>query len=318
MTETIIFLGFAYLLGLIAKKLQLPSLIGYLIAGFGLAAMGSDVGINEQSEYALKEASHVGVLLLLFAVGLKLNAKKIVKPEVIGTGVAHFAISAVIFSPVIYMLGIGNVDWTMALMLALALSFSSTVLAADTLEKKSELKSFHGRIAIGVLIVQDLLAMTYASIASGVVPSVWAFAVLALPLIRPMLFKLIDWSGHDDLFLVVGLLLALGLGGYGFHAVGLSGELGALVVGALVAKHPRASEMANRLWSLKELLLIAFFLSIGLNGLPTLSDVTFALAMVALLPLQAAVFFFLLTGFKLKARSAFLTSASLLISQSSV
>jgi len=311
MTETIIFLGFAYLLGLIAKKLQLPSLIGYLIAGFGLAAMGSDVGINEQSEYALKEASHVGVLLLLFAVGLKLNAKKIVKPEVIGTGVAHFAISAVIFSPVIYMLGIGNVDWTMALMLALALSFSSTVLAADTLEKKSELKSFHGRIAIGVLIVQDLLAMTYASIASGVVPSVWAFAVLALPLIRPMLFKLIDWSGHDDLFLVVGLLLALGLGGYGFHAVGLSGELGALVVGALVAKHPRASEMANRLWSLKELLLIAFFLSIGLNGLPTLSDVTFALAMVALLPLQAAVFFFLLTGFKLKARSAFLTSASL-------
>lgn len=311
MAEAIIFLGFAYSLGLIAKKLQLPSLIGYLIAGFALAALGSNVGVNEQSEHILKEFSHVGVILLLFGVGLKLNAKKIVKPEVIGTGVAHFFISALIFAPVIYLLGIGNVDWMMAIMLSVALSFSSTVLAAKTLESKNELKSFHGRIAVGILIVQDLLAMTYVSVASGTTPSVWAFSVLALPLIRPFLFRLIDWSGHDDLFLVAGLLLALGLGGYGFHAVGLSGELGALVVGALVAGHPRASEMSDRLWSLKELLLIAFFLTIGLNGLPTLSDFTFAFVMVALLPVQAAVFFFLLTGFKLKSRSAFLTTASL-------
>lgn len=311
MSEVLICLALAYAMGWLCKRVGLPSLLGYLAAGFATTAMAPYYTLDTSSKSVLVEVAHIGVILLLFAVGLKLNVKKLVKPEIIGTGVVHFLVSAIIFTPAIFILSGVNGSWVTAFMLAVALSFSSTVLAAKTLESKAELKSFHGRIAIGILIVQDLIAMVFMSIASGEVPSVWAFSVFALPLLRPILFKLMDTSGHDDLFLVAGVLMAVGVGGYGFHAVGLSGELGALVMGALIAKHPKSQELSDRLWSLKELFLIAFFLNIGLRGLPSQDDVIFALVMVALLPIQGLVFFALLLRFKLTARSAFLGSVSL-------
>jgi len=135
--------------------------------------------------------------------------------------------------------------------------------------------------------------------------------VFALPLTRPLLYRLLDASGHEDLLVLFGLLLALGVGGYGFEQVGLSAELGALVFGALLAKHRRAGEVAKSLWSIKEFFLVGFFLQIGIDGLPDKDAWVFALLMIALLPLKGALFFFLLVGFKLRARSAFLSSLSL-------
>jgi predicted Kef-type K+ transport protein len=309
MTE-VIWICFAYIMGLLATRIGLPSLIGYLGAGFAIFVFGGSLGLPETSGDSINHLAHIGVLLLLFTVGLKLNVKKVMKSEVIGTGILHCAISAIIFGPVIYY--VTGVDWSMAFFLAMALSFSSTVLAAKSLESKNELKAFHGRVAIGILIIQDLIAMSFMSFSSGVVPSVWAFGVLALPLLTPFFFKILDWSGHDEMLVLGGLFLALVVGGAGFHSVGLSGELGALVVGALIASHDKASELSEKLWSLKEVFLIGFFLSIGMNGLPDTNSWIFALTVVALLPLQGVVFFFLLVGFKLKARSAFLTTTSLL------
>ena len=308
MTE-VIWISFAYIMGLAVRQIGLPSLIGYLGAGFAIYQFGGLVGISENSSAALNHLAHIGVLLLLFTVGLKLNVKKILKAEVIGTAIFHFFISAMIFAPAIYY--VTGMDWSIALMLSVSLSFSSTVLAAKVLEGKSELKAFHGRITIGILIIQDLLAMTFMSIASGEVPSVWAFGVFALPLLCPFFYKIMDWSGHDEMLILAGLLLALVFGGAGFHAVGLSGELGALVMGALIAGHPKSSELSEKLWGLKEVFLIGFFLSIGMSGLPDANAWVFALTVVALLPLQALIFFGLLIAFKLKARSAFLTSISL-------
>jgi glutathione-regulated potassium-efflux system ancillary protein KefC len=93
------------------------------------------------------------------------------------------------------------------------LSFSSTVLAAKVLEGKRELRAFHGRVAIGVLIIQDLIALVVMSIASGKVPSAWALLVFGLPLMRPLLFRLLDHSGHEELMVLLGLMLALVAGG---------------------------------------------------------------------------------------------------------
>lgn len=308
MTE-VIWICFAYITGLLATRIGLPSLIGYLGAGFAIFVFGGSLGLPETSGESINHLAHIGVLLLLFTVGLKLNVKKVMKAEVIGTGILHCVISAMIFGPVIHY--VTGVDWNMAFFLAMALSFSSTVLAAKSLESKSELKAFHGRVAIGILIIQDLIAMSFMSFSSGVMPSAWAFGVLALPLLTPVFFRMLDWSGHDEMLILAGLFLALVVGGAGFHVVGLSGELGALVVGALIAPHDKASELSEKLWGLKEVFLIGFFLSIGMNGLPDTNAWIFALTVVALLPLQAVVFFFLLVGFKLKARSAFLTTTSL-------
>jgi hypothetical protein len=110
---------------------------------------------------------------------------------------------------------------------------------------------------------------------------------------------------------LLGLLLALAAGGYGFESVGLSSELGALVFGVLLSQHKRAVELAHSLWGIKEIFLVGFFLQIGSNGMPDNQAIIFALVMTLLLPLKVFMFFFLLVMFKLRARSAFLSSLSL-------
>ncbi|MEE2001358.1 cation:proton antiporter [Alkalimonas sp. MEB108] len=304
-----IWIGFAFSLGLLVRTIGLPPLIGYLAAGFAITAVSDQIGLPSESSKILEHVAHLGVLLLLFTVGLKLDVRKIIKPEVIGGGLIHFAISCLLMAPALYLLL--DISLYTALMLAIALAFSSTVLAAKVLETKRELRAFHGRVAIGILIVQDLIALVVISLAAGTLPSPWALLVFAIPLLRPVLYRLLDASGHDELLLLFGLLLALVIGGYGFELVGLSGELGALVFGAMLSKHKRAVELSESLWSIKEFFLVGFFLQIGMGGLPDQQAWLFAVVMVLLLPLKAILFFFLLIFFKLRARSAFLSGLSL-------
>ncbi len=304
-----VWIGFAFSIGLLVRLAGLPPLVGYLAAGFVVASVSDTLAMPHESGEILHHVSHLGVLLLLFTVGLKLNVRNLVKAEVIGGGISHFLVSGLLYTPLILL--VTDVPVYEAVLLAIALSFSSTVLAAKVLETKRELRAFHGRVAIGILVVQDLLALGVMSVASGTTPSLWALGVFALPLLRPLLFRLMDASGHEDLLVLFGLLLALVIGGYGFELVGLSSELGALVFGAMLAKHPRAGELSKSLWSIKEFFLVGFFLEIGIGGLPDADAWWFAIVMTALLPLKALLFFLLLIAFKLRARSAFLSGLSL-------
>lgn len=304
-----VWIGFAFSIGLLVRLVGLPPLVGYLAAGFVVASASDSIHPPLESGEVLHHVSHLGVLLLLFTVGLKLNVRNLVKTEVIGGGVTHFLFSTLFYTPIIFFLF--QLPAYSALLLAIALSFSSTVLAAKVLETKRELRAFHGRVAIGILVIQDLIALLVMSVAAGKTPSLWALAVFILPLMRPLLFRLMDASGHEDLLVLFGLLLALVVGGYGFELVGLSSELGALVFGSMLAKHPRSGELSKSLWSIKEFFLVGFFLEIGIGGLPDADAWWFALAMTALLPLKALLFFALLLAFKLRARSAFLTGLSL-------
>ncbi|MCQ4250997.1 cation:proton antiporter [Pseudomonas stutzeri] len=302
-------IAFAFVLGLAARSVGLPPLIGYLGAGFMLAGFGDHFGVGPQDSEILAHLAHLGVLLLLFTVGLKLKPSNLLRREVIGGGLLHFAVSSLLVLPAIQFFL--DLDWRESLLLAIALSFSSTVLAAKVLEGKRELRAFHGRVAIGVLIIQDLIALVVMSIASGKVPSAWALLVFGLPLLRPLLFRLLDYSGHEELMVLLGLTLALVAGGLGFEYVGLSSELGALAFGAMLAKHKRAIELSNSLWAIKEIFLVGFFLQIGIGGLPDAHAMLFAGAIALLLPLKGALFFFLFLLFRLRARSAFLSAASL-------
>ena len=171
-------IAFAFALGLLARFIGLPPLIGYLGAGFALAAAGDYVGVTRDDSIVLDHLSHLGVLLLLFTVGLKLKLGNLVRREVIGGSLLHFFISSVLVMPAI-MLILDN-SWREAMLLAIALSFSSTVLAAKVLESKRELRAFHGRVAIGVLIIQDLIALVVMSLAAGKAPSAWALLVFLL------------------------------------------------------------------------------------------------------------------------------------------
>ena len=123
--------------------------------------------------------------------------------------------------------------------------------------------SLHGRIAIGILIVQDLAAVLFLAITTGQTPSYWAILLVAMlfPL-QPVLKLLLQRVGRGELLVLYGFLLALG-GAEAFEFVGLKGDLGALVVGVLIANHAKAEEMAKIMLGFKDLFLLGFFLSIG-------------------------------------------------------
>lgn len=305
----VICISLALIFGLVVRQVGLPPLVGFLAAGFALNYFGADLGVPEETGSILHHLAHLGVLMLLFTVGLKLKLRQLIQPQVIGGGLGHFAISVAIFTPGIRYLT--AVDWNTALLLGIALAFSSTVLAAKILEAKRELGAFHGRVAIGILIVQDLVALAVLSIWGGHTPSVWALLVLLLPLLRPVLHWLLDISGHDELLVLMGMLLAVVLGGMGFETVGLSPELGALIMGVLLASHPRAQELSDSLWSLKEVFLVGFFLEIGMSGLPDSRALIFALVFGLVLPLKGILFFLLLILFRLRARNSFLAGLTL-------
>lgn len=298
-----LWLGFAYVLGLVMRLIGLPPLVGYLAAGFLLSAQGYE------SHPILEQVAHTGVLLLLFGVGLKLRLKSLLRLEVLAGSLLHMLIVGALF--LIILINVSHLDMMLALMIAIALSFSSTVVAAKVLEGKRELRAFHGRVAIAILIVQDLVAVALLSISNGNVPSLWAFGLFGILLLRPVFYRLLDLSGHGELVVLYGLLLALVIGGASFEYVGLSSELGALLLGIMLAGHHRATELANALWGLKEVLLVGFFLQIGLSGHPSLETLQAALWLSGFLPAKALLFFLILLLFRLRARTAFLAGLSL-------
>ncbi|MCW8988625.1 MAG: cation:proton antiporter [Gammaproteobacteria bacterium] len=303
MVTATIWLSFAFALGLGVRLIGLPPLVGYLAAGFILSALG------HESNVILKEVSHAGVLLLLFSVGLKLRLQSLIRLEVLVGSLLHMLITVgLIYLLLITVLGM---ETKIALMVGVILSFSSTVVAAKVLESKRELRAFHGRVAIGILIMQDLVAVAILSVGNGVAPSPWAFLLFGLLFLRPLIHKLFDVSGHGELVILFGLLIALVVGGHGFEYFGLSSELGALLLGIMLASHKRAIELSNSIWGLKEILLVGFFLQIGLMGHPSVEMINQAFFINLLVPIKALLFFFILVLLRLRSRTSFLTSLTL-------
>lgn len=306
----VISLSFAFFFGLAVRRVGLPPLVGFLAAGFAIQLVGPGLGLPDEAGAVLEHVAHLGVLLLLFAVGLKLRLGQLAQPQVLVGALLHSAITTVFvsFGLVVFL----RLDWPDAVLLGVVLSFSSTVFSAKVLEAKRDIGAFYGRTAIGILIVQDIIALAVLALYSGEAPSPWALVLLAvLPLLRPVLHWLLTVSGHDELIVLAGMLLAVVAGGAGFEAIGLGAEIGALVMGLLLSTHPRAKELSDALWGLKEIFLVGFFLQIGMSGLPGLHDLMIALALILVLPLKGALYFLLLLLFRLRARTAFLTAANL-------
>lgn len=298
-----IWIATAFFLGLLARQLKLPPLVGFLAAGFLLNAFGVE------RTPLLDEIAHLGVLLLLFTVGLKLRFKTLLRAEVWGVGSLQFVIVLALVQWLLRTM----TDFPLGAILAVAsvFSFSSTVLAAKILEQKREMRAFHGRVAIGILIVQDVIAVAILG-AYGASHLDWPAAlVLLLPLLKMPLEKLLSLTGHGELLVLLGAVLALGIGGYGFEAIGLSSELGALLTGMLLASHPRAVELSASLWGMKEFFLVGFFLTVGLTEAPNWSTFGLALIPLVLIPVKVMLYFLLLLAFRLSARTAFLAGLSL-------
>ena len=303
-------ISFAFICGFLARLLKLPPLIGFLAAGFLL----NGLGIREAGE-ALHELADLGVTLLLFTIGLKLEVKSLLRREIwFGTSL-HMLLTTVLLAGFIFLLTLTPLLCRMpvrtAMLIGFALSFSSTVFAIKILEERGELTSLHGATAMGILVMQDIIAVVFLTVSAGKVPSVWALALPLLYLLRPLFFKFIDLSDHGELLALCGLFLTMVVGAASFEFVGLKPDLGALIMGIMIGSHPKANELGYTLLGFKNLFLVAFFLSIGLSGLPDGKMLLVSALLSLCIVLKGGLFYSLLSRFNFRSRTALFTAVPL-------
>ena len=308
-----LWISVAFVLGMLAKRINLPPLIGFLAGGFLLNLSGFTEG-----GMALDVVADIGVMLLLFTIGLKLNVKSLLTKEIWLTTSLHMILSVLLIGSFVFgisWLGIYSateMSLESSMLIGFALSFSSTVFAVKVLEDKGEMTSFHGRVSIGILVLQDIIAVLFLSISKGVFPSIW---VLGLPLylyvIRWVFIKILNVIDHGELLTLFGFFAAFVAGAIAFELVGLKPDLGALIIGAMVGTHPRAKELSKQMLSFKDFFLIAFFLNIGMSGLPTANSLIIALILMLAIPVKGTLFVVLLTRLNLRSRTALHSALSL-------
>ncbi|EED35767.1 sodium/hydrogen exchanger [Luminiphilus syltensis NOR5-1B] len=298
----------ALLCGMLSRAAGLPALVGYLAAGFVLHEFSLESGA------LLEHLADVGITLMLFTIGLKLDARKLLQTKVWGTTVIHMAVTHLVMLGL--LLGASalipglQISLTAALVIAFALTFSSTVFVIQTLQERGESTSAHANLAIGILIVQDLVAVVFLAFSTSKAPQLEALWLLLIIPARPLILKLLSVAGYGELLTLSGLALALGAAQLS-DAVGIKGDLGALLFGAILAGHPKAKDMAKNLIQFKDLFLVGFFLSIGLAGWPSTTLIFIAVILGLLATLKPLLYFLLMTRFHTSARVAVLASGSL-------
>ena len=298
----------ALLCGMLSRAIGLPALIGYLAAGFVLHELGTVPGPW------LSGLADLGITLLLFSIGLKLDARKLLEQKVWGTTLVHMLVSqgllmAGLLALTALLPGLG-LSLTGAAVIAFALTFSSTVFVIQTMQERGELQSNHAVLAVGILIVQDLVAVGFLALTAGKVPTVYALLLLLVIPARPLIMKLLAISGYGELLTLLGLALAIGAAELS-ELVGLKGDLGALLVGAMLAGKPKSKAMAANLIQLKDLFLVGFFLSIGLGGWPPLLLIGIAVVLGLTAAMKPLLYFFLMTRLHTPPRTAVLSAAAL-------
>ncbi|WP_206486410.1 cation:proton antiporter family protein [Thalassotalea sp. G2M2-11] len=305
-----IWILFAFVCGLATKLITLPPSIGYLIAGFTLHFLGFE------ADSMVLELANIGITLMLFTIGLKLNLSDIMKTEVWATSLSHTFVWLIAGLVILKVLMIGaipfisDLTWQSSAIIVFALSFSSTVCVVKLMEDHGEMKTRHGKLAVGILVMQDIVAVLYLVLATGKTPNVYAFGLLLAFAVKPLFRLIVDKVGHGELLPLTGFFMAFGSYEL-FELVGIKGDLGALLAGMYLASHSKATELTKSLLNFKDIFLIGFFLSIGFTALPTWEMLSIAALLTLLLPIKFIFFFFLSVKLKLRARSAFLSALAL-------
>jgi len=273
-TEMAVLLLVAAAVGALGVRLRQPLIVAFIAVGIlvGPSVLGW-ISANDQIDLLAK----FGITLLLFVVGLKLDLHIIrtMGPVALATGLGQVAFTSIIG----YFIGVafGMAPIT-ALYVAVALTFSSTIIIVKLLADKREVDTLHGRIALGFLIVQDLVvvlamiglnavgatsevSLTQAAI--GVLlkgAGFLLFVGLAMRYLLPRLLHMLSRS--QELLVLFGIAWGLALAALGV-ALGFSKEVGAFVAGVSLASTPNRDALGARLTSLRDFLLLFFFLDLG-------------------------------------------------------
>ena len=281
-------LGLALIMGLLAARLKLPPLVGYLVAGIiiGPATPGfvADVGLSAQ-------LAEIGVMLLMFGVGLHFSLEDLL-------AVRRIALpGAIVQIAVATLLGMGVArvwGWSLpaGIVFGLALSVASTVVLLRALESRGILETVNGRIAIGWLIVEDLVMvlvlvllpalaaslgttaaaqgpshpslLTTIAVTLGLVTLFVALMLIVGKRVFPWLLWQIARTGSRELFTLCVIAAAVGIAYGSAQLFGVSFALGAFFAGMVLRESPLSYRAAEESLPLRDAFSVLFFVSVGM------------------------------------------------------
>jgi glutathione-regulated potassium-efflux system protein KefB len=281
LTFGLVLLAAAVLSVPIARRLGLSAIVAYLIAGIvigphGMAAFGTPESIIPVSE--------LGVVMLLFLIGLELELGRLValRRAIFGLGAAQLALTALAIGALAYLVGL--VDWRGAVVAGVALAMSATAIALEILEERGQLQQDYGQRAFAILLFQDmavvpLLAVlpllaqagesNHADVGDGlravalIVGAILLIVVAGRYLLNPF-FRLLAQTGSREVMTAAALLVVLGAA-LVMQKAGMSMALGAFLAGVLLAESNYRHELEADIEPFRGLLLALFFMGIGMS-----------------------------------------------------
>lgn len=274
--DTIILLGFSVVVVLILQRFRLPSILGFLITGIIIGPFG--FSLIESAEQ-IEVLSEIGVILLLFVIGMELSIKQLVsiKRTVFFGGSLQVGLTIAITAVVYMLLGF---SWNEAVFIGFLISLSSTAIVLKILQDRNEISAPHGRTALGLLIFQDLIVvpmMLFTPIMAGNSGNVFqevlflllksglvvVFTYVSARYIVPRAMYLIAKTKNKELFLLSTITLCFAVA-FLTAAAGLSLAFGAFLAGLIISESEYSHQATSTILPFRELFISFFFISIGM------------------------------------------------------
>jgi Kef-type K+ transport system membrane component KefB len=284
---------FAWMLGLLAHFSRQPLILAYLIAGFCIGPFGAGWVKSQES---ISVISELGLIFMLFMIGLEIDLKKIVRAGKVilfaagGQLLGGCLLGVLFFVGIGLSLGGGKFD---AVYLCVACALSSTVIIVKVLYEKRELDTLPGRITLGVLVLQDIFAILFLAVQpslanleiSVILLSIGRVAVLvaaALLVSRYVLPRLFHQIARRPELILLGALAWCFLVAETAERLSLSREMGALIAGVSLSTFPYALDVTAKVTTLRDFFITLFFVALGMTiPVPGLSVIGLALMIAA-------------------------------------
>jgi glutathione-regulated potassium-efflux system ancillary protein KefC/glutathione-regulated potassium-efflux system protein KefB len=279
LAEVSVFLAATVIAVPLFKKFRLSSVLGYLAAGFAIGPWGLKIVSDTEG---VKDIAELGVVLLLFVIGLELQPSRLhaMRRTVFGLGLAQVVVTTLVFAVAGWALGLAP---STAFVVGFALSLSSTPLVLQLLAERNQLSTQQGRSGFGILLFQDIAVMPVLAIlpllGTTTVAQDWSSTLLSTGkallvlvvlvfggrlILRPIL-RVVAETKVREAFTAAALLVVMGTALL-VDAVGLSMALGAFVAGLLLADSEFRHELEADIEPFKGLLLGLFFISVGMSA----------------------------------------------------
>lgn len=279
--ELSIIVVMATALAIVMKQLRQPLIVGYIATGILIGPYGFDI---LQSLDAVELFSKIGIAILLFIVGLSLNpdtAREVGKTSVI-IGLGQVTITSALGFGLAQLLGFSTVA---SLYIAIALTFSSTIIVLKLLTDRGDTETLYGKIAVGLLLVQDLIATVLLAMVTVIGslalqtqldPSQAIITFGGMLLVKGFIAAIIlygvskyilphlaeNLANNQEVLFMFSISWGLGLSAI-FYALGFSIEIGALIAGVTLSVSPFAYEISSRLKPLRDFFITIFFVMLG-------------------------------------------------------